>query len=409
MKATITEVFAIALLIATVLAAPTRPKGTSFTVQRRQLSATGPRSGPAALGKAMRKYGWEVPKGISRVKSQQPNVHATEDEDEGRVTATPEEGDASFLSPIRIGGQPMMMNFDTGSSDLWVFSTSLGSEDIQGQSLYDPKKSETFKPLQGSTWKITYGDKSGASGIVGTDVVDIGGAEVQEQAIELATDVTESFVEDADSDGLVGLGFGSINTVKPRQQKTFFENVQDSLENPLFTANLRHATVGSYQFGRIDESMFEGDLSYTPIDKSQGFWQIDSKSFAIGDGPKQTNPNASPAIMDTGTSLILADDDVVRAYWSQVEGAEMDADGGVTFPCAVQLPDFHIALGPTYMATVPGELMNWQRVGRQICYGGMQSNRGQGLQIYGDVLFKAQYVVFDGTPGKEAIGAAPHK
>ena len=409
MKATITRILTIVLFFATVSAAPTKPKGISFTVQRRQLSATAPRSGPAALGKAMRKYGWEVPKGISRVKSQQPKVHATGDDDKGRVAATPMEGDASFLSPIRIGGQPMMMNFDTGSSDLWVFSTSLGSEDVQGQSLYDPKKSSTFKPLQGLTWKITYGDKSGASGIVGTDIVDVGGAEVKEQAVELAVDVTESFVEDADSDGLVGLGFGSINTVQPRQQKTFFENVQDSLEKPLFTANLRHAMVGSYQFGRIDESMFEGDLAYTPIDKSQGFWQIESKSFAIGDGPKQENPNASPAIMDTGTSLILADDDVVRAYWSQVEGAEMDADRGVVFPCAVQLPDFHIALGPTYMATVPGELMSWQKVGRRICYGGMQSNRGQGLQIYGDVLFKAQYVVFDGTPGKEAIGAAPHK
>lgn len=299
-----------------------------------------------------------------------------------------------------------MMNFDTGSSDLWVFNTNLRSDQTQGHSVYDPKASSTFKPLQGSTFKISYGDKSGAAGTVGTDTVDIGGAKVDNQAVELATSITDSFIEDVNSDGLVGLAFGSINTIQPQKQKTFFENVQASLDKPVFTANLKHATVGSYEFGRIDASQFQGTLSYTPVDTSKGFWQIESNSFAVGDGPTQTNPNASPAIMDTGTSLILADDAVVRSYWRQVKGAQMDGQGGVTFPCNAQLPDFHVALGDKYMATIPGGLMNFQKVGFGECYGGMQSNMGQPLQIYGDVLFKAQFVVFDG--GNKAIGAAPH-
>ncbi|KAL8700321.1 MAG: hypothetical protein Q9201_005512 [Fulgogasparrea decipioides] len=393
------------LLASTVSAAPTKFERRSFKVERRRIASTGGPNGVSALGKAYRKYGWTVPETFGN-KVQTPQVLAKGDDGEhGEVVVTPEESDASFLSPIKVGGQTLMMNFDTGSSDLWVFNTKLQPQQTQGHAVYDPSKSNTFKELKGSTFKISYGDSSGAAGIVGIDIVDVGGAKVENQAVELATSITDSFAEDVNSDGLVGLGFGTINTVKPQKQQTFFENVQASLDKPVFTANLRHAEVGSYEFGRIDATQFKGSLTYTPVDTSQGFWQIESKSFAIGDGPKQTNPNASPAIMDTGTSLILADDAVVRSYWRQVEGAQMDNEG-VTFPCDAQLPDFHIALGPNYMATVPGELMNFQRVGRGVCFGGMQSNMGQPLQIYGDVLFKSQFVVFDG--GNTAMGFAPH-
>ena len=36
----------------------------------------------------------------------------------GNVTNTPEQGDVEFLAPITVGGQQMVMDFDTGSSDL---------------------------------------------------------------------------------------------------------------------------------------------------------------------------------------------------------------------------------------------------------------------------------------------------
>ncbi|KAI4277202.1 MAG: hypothetical protein L6R38_005484 [Xanthoria sp. 2 TBL-2021] len=401
-------------LSSAVLAAPTKPGKGSFKIQRRRISARSLNGGAAELGRAYRKYGWDVPAALSDKSSTHKSLALgdpkDQDDDAGNIPADEEEGDVSFLAPITVGGQPLMMNFDTGSSDLWVFSTSLPAEQqALGQSIFDPAKSRTFKPLQGASWKITYGDKSFARGTVGIDTVDIGGAKVEGQAIELATTVADSFLEDTKADGLVGLGFGSLNTVKPQKQKTFFENVMPSLDKPVFTANLRHHELGSYEFGKIDESQFEGPITYTPIDASDGFWQIESKSFAIGNGETQTNPNATPAIIDSGTTLILADDDVVKAYWSQVEGAEVNEDG-VTFPCNTQLPDFHIALGPTYMATVPGDLMNYMRVSngaRGVCFGGLQSNSGGSKQIYGDVLFKSQFVVFDG--GNKTLGFAPHK
>lgn len=66
--------------------------------------------------------------------------------------------------------------------------------------------SSTFKPSPGQTWSIAYGDGSTASGNVGTDVVNIGGIEIQNQAVELASKISASFRQSA-GDGLLGLAF----------------------------------------------------------------------------------------------------------------------------------------------------------------------------------------------------------
>ena len=40
------------------------------------------------------------------------------------------------------------------------------------------------------------------------------------------------------------------------------------------------------------------------------------------------------------------------------------------------------------------------------CFGGLQSNAGLGLSIFGDVFFKSQFVVFDGSG--PSLQVAPH-
>lgn len=94
-----------------------------------------------------------------------------------------------------------------------MFSTELSSEDQQNHNVFDSSQSQTFQSLDGFSWQIQYLDKSGASGDVGTDTVTIGGTVVTGQAIELANQMTSSFAKGT-SDGLVGLGFSSINTGK---------------------------------------------------------------------------------------------------------------------------------------------------------------------------------------------------
>lgn len=61
------------------------------------------------------------------------------------------------------------------------------------QIAFDSSKSSTFKKLSGETWKIQYGDSSSASGDVGTDVLNLGGLVVENQAVELAKQLSQQF------------------------------------------------------------------------------------------------------------------------------------------------------------------------------------------------------------------------
>jgi hypothetical protein len=175
--------------------------------------------------------------------------------------------------------------------------------------------------------------------------------------------VADSFVTDSASNGLVGLAFSQLNTIEPQQQKTFFDNVIADLSQPVFTAQLKGGEVGAYEFGRIDTTAFVGNLATVPVDGSRGFWQVASEAAAVN-GQQIDIPGGS-AIVDTGTSLMLVGDEMLIGYWNQVADAQLsDEVGGVIFPCDTALPDLQVAIGDSYVATVPGSGMNFANVGR---------------------------------------------
>jgi hypothetical protein len=187
-------------------------------------------------------------------------------------------------------------------------------------------------------------------------------------------------------------------------QKTFFDNVMNDLDMPVFTADLDPDGTGVYEFGRIDQSKFTGDMAWIPVNASSGFWMFPSAKFTVGN---QTfdNPTATQAIADTGTSLLLVDQNVAEAYYSQVRGAQLNAQvGGFIYPCGATLPDMSVAIGDNYMAKIPGNQVTFATVDQAntTCFGGIQGNQGAGLQIYGDTMFKSQFVAFNG--GNQSLG-----
>jgi hypothetical protein len=187
--------------------------------------------------KAYRKYGFQL---LSR------QTNTTSGGQSGKVAAAPQPNDSEYLEQINIGGQSML-NLLTHTR--WVFSTALSQQTIGQHTAFNPQNSKTFQTLQGASWSISYGDGSGAAGTVGTDTVNIGGATATKQAVELATAVSQSFVQDTANDGLVGLAMSSLNTVKPQQQTTFFDTIMPQLAMPVFSVNLKNDSTGTYQFG----------------------------------------------------------------------------------------------------------------------------------------------------------------
>lgn len=272
----------------------------------------------------------------------------------------------------------------------WVFSSELSASEQAGHSVY---KANNGTKLQGATWSISYGDGSSASGDVYKDTVQVGPVKASGQAVEAASKISAQFSQNKNNDGLLGLAFSSINTVKPKAQTTFFDTVKSSLASPLFAVQLKHNAPGVYDFGFTDSSKYTGSIAYTDVDSSQGFWSFTADSYKVG----SQSGSSIKGIADTGTTLLLLDDSVVSAYYKQVSGAQQDQSaGGYVFDCSTKLPDFSVTVSG-YEAVVSGDLINYGPAsqGSSQCLGGIQSNSGIGFSIFGDIFLKSQYVVFD--------------
>jgi len=222
------------------------------------------------------------------------------------------------------------------------------------------------------------------------------------QDVELAKEVSDEFVSDSSNDGILGLAFDSINTVTPTPAKTFFFNALNSLESPVFTANLEYHAAGTYDFGFIDSSKYTGTITYAAVDTANGFWEITGSGYAIGSATFKSI--SIDAIVDTGTTLLYVPESVSSAYWAKVSGAQnSEEEGGWIFPCSATLPSFTFGIGSAKFV-VPGDFINYAPVEGSTCFGGIQANTGIGFSIFGDILIKSQFVIFDG--GATRVGFA---
>ncbi|EAW13182.1 pepsin-like aspartic protease [Aspergillus clavatus NRRL 1] len=363
-------------------AAPAPPTRKGFTVQQQARPAQKKQVNlPAMYAHALTKFGGSVPESVKVAASK------------GSAVTTPEAGDVEYLTPVNVGGTVMNLDFDTGSADLWVFSGELPASETSGHSVYKPGR--TASKLPGGSWQISYGDGSSASGDVYKDTVVVGGVTAHGQAVEAAAQISSQFLQDKNNDGLLGLAFSSLNTVQPQPQTTFFDTVKSSLDRPLFAVTLKHNAPGSFDFGYIDHSKYTGEIAYTDVDNSQGFWSFTADGYSIGGG--QSSGSSISGIADTGTTLLLLDDNVVSDFYQHVEGAQnSDEYGGYVFPCSAKVPSFTTIIGG-YKAVTPGKLINYGPVtdGSSTCYGGIQSSGGVGQNIFGDIFLKSQFVVFD--------------
>jgi hypothetical protein len=260
------------------------------------------------------------------------------------------------------------------------------------------------KILSGSFWRIVYGDKSSASGSVYVDRVSIGGLTVENQAVQVASNISQTFLRDGSKDGFIGLSFAKGNTVKPSKQPTWFDNVRGKLQQPVFSAALKRHAPGTYDFGYVDPSKYTGKLFYTDVAGKNSHWDFFVSGVTFnGPGPMQsTNFNA---IVDTGTSLWYMPPQIVDSYWKQVNGAVFSNNKWV-FPCNSYLPDITVAIGDGRV-TVPGINMNYAFTGQNTCMGGLQRDLPMGFSIFGDVFMKGLYIVHEApVNGRARLGFA---
>ncbi len=288
-------------------------------------------------------------------------------------------------------------------------STLQGKSHHSKHNVFDPKKSETFKKLSGKTWKIQYGDGSTASGDCGSDTLILGGLVIKEQTIECASKLSRQFAQST-GDGLLGLAWSKINTVKDSGEKdpqaTPVENMikQEDIpkESELFTSAFYSSrdkgAESFYTFGYIDQDLVQKsgeEIHWTQINNSEGFWSFSSESCSING--EKIDLTGNTAIADTGTTLALMGDKVVEKLYSQIPGAKYDwLSQGYIFPATVKgddLPEIKVAVGDKEYVIQKEDLAFALTDDKKSWYGGIQSRGMMPFDILGDTFLKSVYAV----------------
>ena len=174
--------------------------------------------------------------------------------------------------------------------------------------------------------------------------------------------------------------------------------------------SLKKGKPGTYTFGELDHAQYTGEITYTDVDSSKGYWMFHPTGYSIAGKAGSANSTAMTAIVDTGTTVMMVDNAVARDYWSKVPSAGYSAlFGGYDFSCSEKLPDFSINING-YSATVPGSYFIIGKIfagdGPNICLGGLQPRGDVQFDVYGDVFLKSQFVVFDQTQAIPRLGFA---
>nr|XP_014099872.1 lysosomal aspartic protease-like [Bactrocera oleae] len=305
-----------------------------------------------------------------------------------------------YYGNITIGTPPQefLVLFDTGSSNLWVPSSSCSTSNVacQNHNKYNSSASSTYV-ANGESFSIQYGSGS-LSGFLSQDTVSVAGLTIRNQVFAEAMQEPGNIFVNTGYDGLMGMAFqqmSSGNVVPP------FYNMwsQGLISQNLFSFYLARAGTssqgGEMILGGSDSSLYQGSLTYVPISE-QGYWQFAMDGGSIGglvlcDGGCQ-------AIADTGTSLIVVPYIDYEVYMSIV-----DADGDDYIECSTvsSLPDLQFVIGGTTFA-VPASQYVIESEGQ--CSPAI-SYMDTDVWILGDIFIGMYYTEFD--MGNNRIGFAP--
>ncbi|KAI0743998.1 acid protease [Daedaleopsis nitida] len=207
-----------------------------------------------------------------------------------------DENEAEWSGSISIGtpAQKFVIDFDTGSSDLWVPSAACTDDVCAKKSLYDTTKSSTTSKKSGN-FTIHYGDGSSVSGPVFTDTVNVAGISIKDQYFSPVTTLSSVFSDDP-IDGILGLAYPKLSNF---QQVIEFYNVSLKADltfvfsqNPFFNTAIEQSAVkekvfafklakeGSELFlGGVNDKLYTGKIETHAVDTSTGFWHIQGASI----------------------------------------------------------------------------------------------------------------------------------
>ncbi|QRV75503.1 aspartyl protease [Ceratobasidium sp. AG-Ba] len=324
-----------------------------------------------------------------------------------------EANDVGYLATIQLGTPPrdFSLLMDSGSADMWVGGEACKSQQGGGcgnHTFLGTQSSSSFKSL-GKTFQVTYGTGQVAGDIITDDVV-IAGLKLPTHTFGVATvESVEFSSNDVPFDGLVGLAQSTLSN-----QKTL------TPPESLAKAGLIQSAITSYKISRLADGKNDGEITFGGIDETKidpatvttitnvnknGFWEV---PFSPSVNGKDLGLAGRTAILDTGTSLIIAPPADALALHQQIPGAKSDGQGGFTIPCTTaaqvsfKMGNQDFTIDPRDLLFVPVN----QNDLKGDCVSGIMSGQIGGAQewLVGDVFLKNAY--FSHDVGKNAITLA---
>ncbi|KAF5332883.1 hypothetical protein D9758_017498 [Tetrapyrgos nigripes] len=306
---------------------------------------------------------------------------------------TDEEDDLEWAGSIEIGtpGQKFLIDFDTGSSDLWIPSSSCSSSTCSSKSKYKSSASSSSKKESGS-FSIQYGDGSTVSGPVFEDTVTVAGISVDNQRFSPVTTLSSTFSDDP-IDGILGLAFPSISNLNT---DPFFNTAidQGSVDAGEFGFFLSQSGSELFLGGR-NSDLFTGSVEFNDVDDSNGFWQLTGASISANG---KTVIRNFDTIIDSGTTIMYGPPDVVDQFYSSIGGQLFDQDQGFySFSCS-KVPEVSFSWGGNDFAVSADNFnLGATEDGSSDCVGalaGQDLGLGDDVWLLGDSFMKNVYSVF---------------
>mmetsp|Transcript_23461 Transcript_23461/g.73138 ORF Transcript_23461/g.73138 Transcript_23461/m.73138 type:complete len:397 (+) Transcript_23461:60-1250(+) len=315
-------------------------------------------------------------------------------------------GDGEYYCEVAIGTPPQrfLVNYDTGSSNLWVPSESCTNCKRSGHR-YDSGMSSSFTQ-DGQAFSMRYATGS-CRGFISQDDVTLGGLTASGFKFGEVTAEAADVFSTLPYDGILGLGpaADAVDRVPTLLDQLV---AQKKVERNIFSFYLSFGgrDGSAFVLGGTDPQFHTGDFSYVPLSTAHGggaHWTITGSAIKVG-GTKIdacSSPSGCKMVIDTGTSGLLGPGEEVASMWDQIGDVAEDCSNVKSLPTVTFVfGGTELELGPEFYVTRVQDEMH----GQDACI--LAFDRAP-VWILGDTFLRKYYTVVDVEQSR--VGFAPAK
>lgn len=313
--------------------------------------------------------------------------------------------DAQYYGTVEIGTprQRFDVIFDTGSSNLWVPSSTCGFLELAciSHDQYDHELSSTYTE-DGTEIVFAYGSGT-VSGFVSIDNVCVADICVEDQVFaEVNHEPGVAFIAGR-FDGIMGMGFTelAVNQIVP----PFINMADQGMVDPVFSFWLNRdydeELGGVLVLGGSDPKYYEGEFNYVDV-VGNDYWKVPMDGVSVeGTDISDCGDEACITVIDSGTSLNLGPSAIVKEINEAIGGIEiLPGSGQYEILCEEipNMPDITFNFnGKDYVLTANDYVLQVSQFGITQCISGfMGFDLPMGnWWILGDVFMGKFYSEFD--------------